>query len=261
MTGRPVPPGRIYVVGAGPGDAELLTLRAAAVLEAADAVFHDRLVSAEVLALVRPGAELVDVGHRAGAGRGDPDAVVDRMVRRSRSDQVVVRLQGGDPFVFGRGGEEALALGAAGVPFEIIPGVSSALAAPALAGIPLTHRGTASAFLVVTGHDADRFSSAIGGPSKATLVVLMGLGRSAALACELIDRGWPRGTPAAVIFEASTPRQLTWRGRLDDLASDGPQIESDGPATIVIGDVAALELTGEARQINAPQETINVSRR
>ena len=261
--------GRVSIVGAGPGDPGLLTRKAVARLRVADLVLYDALVDVRVLKFARR-AQRFFVGKRAGTNRRggsrglnevSQQAIHALMIRAARRGRRVVRLKGGDPFVFGRGGEEAQALRAAGVPFEIVPGVSSALAAPALAGIPLTHRGTASAFLVVTGHDADALSSVIQNANKATLVVLMGLGRSAALACDLIDRGWPRGTPAAVIFEASTPRQQTWRGRLDDLASDGLQIDSDGPATIVIGDVAALELAGEARQVAHPQETINVSRR
>ena len=138
---RPVERGRVYVVGAGPGDPELLTLRAAAVLALADVVFHDQLVSDEVLARAPEAAELIDVGHRAGEGRRDLAEVAERMAARAWRGLVVVRLKGGDPFVFGRGGEELHALLALGVPCEAVPGISSALAAPAAAGIPLTHRG------------------------------------------------------------------------------------------------------------------------
>jgi siroheme synthase len=154
----------------------------------------------------------------------------------------VVRLKGGDPFVFGRGGEEALALRRAGVSYDVVPGVTNAVAAPALAGIPVTHRGLASAFLVVSGHDEAEFISAIGGlePNAVTVVVLMGLSRSAVIASALIDRGWARSTPAAVVVDASRSRQRTWRGTLDQLAADGIEWDARSAGTIVIGAVAAL---------------------
>jgi uroporphyrin-III C-methyltransferase/precorrin-2 dehydrogenase/sirohydrochlorin ferrochelatase len=162
----------------------------------------------------------------------------------------VVRLEGGDPFVFGRGGEEALTLRAAGVPFDVVPGVTSAVAAPTLAGIPVTHRGLASAFLVVSGHDEEAFSSAIAGvePGGTTIVALMGLGRSAALAGRLIDRGWTRATPAAVIVDASMPGQQVWRGTLDDLATGRAGITGAGPGTIVVGAVVTLASACGPRQ-------------
>ena len=162
------------------------------------------------------------VGKRAGRHALSQAAIHAVMIRAAKRGRRVVRLKGGDPFVFGRGGEEALALDAAGVPFDIVPGVSSAVAAPALAGIPVTHRGLASAFLVVSGHDEDVFARSIGQltPNGLTLVVLMGVGRRAALAARLIDRGWSRETPAAIVADASLPQQQVWRGTLDDLASD-----------------------------------------
>jgi siroheme synthase len=157
----------------------------------------------------------------------------------------VVRLKGGDPFVFGRGGEEAAALIEAGVPFDVVPGVTSAVAAPALAGVPVTHRGIASAFLVVSGHDADAFRTAIHGlpATGVTLVVLMGLARRAELAAILLQEGWDGATPAALVAEASSPRQQVWRGTLDTLAAGDRQVDSDGPALFVVGKVAAMELT------------------
>ena len=158
-----------------------------------------------------------------------------------------------------------MALRAAGVPFDVLPGVTNAIAAPELAGIPFTHRGVASAVLVVTGHDERTFTTAVGQltPNGLTLVVLMGLGRSAAIAGSLIDRGWSRGTPVAVVFDASTPRQHVWRGQLEDLASVPPVHDSEAPGTIVIGAVAAMDLFGMAGlQESVPQEeTIHVSRR
>jgi siroheme synthase len=170
------------------------------------------------------------------------------MIRAARRGRRVVRLKGGDPFVFGRGGEEALALLAAGVPFDVVPGVTSAIAAPALAGIPVTHRGLAAAFLVVSGHDEEVFSACVAqlAPSSATLVVLMGSGRQEAIASRLIERGWPATTPAAIVVEASWPTERAWRGTLDDLAAGRGRVEAEGPATIVVGGVAALALSSEA---------------
>src|SRR5437870_10149860 len=144
------------------------------------------------------------------------------MIRGARRGRRIVRLKGGDPFVFGRGGEEALALQHAGVPYDVVPGISSAIAAPAAAGIPVTHRGMASAFLVVAGHDEAAFASAVSGlePNRVTLVVMMGLGRSSQIACRLVDFGWRRGTPAALVADATRPEQQVWRGTLDQLARD-----------------------------------------
>jgi uroporphyrin-III C-methyltransferase/precorrin-2 dehydrogenase/sirohydrochlorin ferrochelatase len=164
--------------------------------------------------------------------------------------------------VFGRGGEEALALQRAGIPYDVVPGISSAIAAPAAAGIPVTHRGLASAFLVVSAHEEQAFVSAIGQlqPNGLTLVVMMGMGRSAAVAGRLIDRGWSRGTPAAVIVDATRAEQQVWRGRLDQLASDAVAIDACGAGTIVIGDVVAIGLA--ATEIEGPElvEKTHVSR-
>ena len=236
--------GHVSIVGAGPGDPDLLTRKAVARLRTADLVLYDALVDPRVLAFARR-AQRFFVGKRAHRHAIGQSGIHALMIRAARKGKRVVRLKGGDPFVFGRGGEEALALRAAGVPFDIVPGITSAVAAPALAGIPVTHRGLSSAFLVVGGHDEAAFASAIGGlqPNGVTIVVLMGVGRSAALASLLIDRGWARGTPAAVIVDASSPRQQTWYGRLDALASDEVvpmAIDSDGPGTLVIGDVVTV---------------------
>jgi uroporphyrin-III C-methyltransferase len=235
--------GHVSLVGAGPGDPALLTRKAVMRLRAADLVLYDALVGERVLRLARR-AQRFFVGKRAGRQALSQTAIHAVMIRAAKRGRRVVRLKGGDPFVFGRGGEEAIALGAAGVPFDIVPGISSAVAAPALAGIPVTHRGLASAFLVVSGHDEDAFAASIGqlAPNGLTLVVLMGVGRRAPLAARLIDRGWSRETPAAIVADASLPQQQVWRGTLDDLASDGARLEGDGPATIVIGAVAALAL-------------------
>ena len=233
--------GHVSLVGAGPGDPGLLTRTAVARLRAADLVLYDALIGERILRYARH-AQRFFVGKRAGRHAMTQEAIHALMIRAARRGRRVVRLKGGDPFVFGRGGEEALALQHAGVSYDVVPGITSAVAAPAAAGIPVTHRGLASAFLVVSGHDERVFASAIGQlqPNGVTVVVLMGLGRSAAIACQLIDRGWSRGTPAAIIVDASRPQQQVWRGTLDDLAMDRAEIEGDGAGTLVIGDVVAV---------------------
>jgi uroporphyrin-III C-methyltransferase/precorrin-2 dehydrogenase/sirohydrochlorin ferrochelatase len=243
----PIPPevsvtaGRVALVGAGPGDPGLLTRRAVARLRTADLVLYDALIDLQVLKLARR-AQRFFVGKRAGRRAMSQRAINALMIRAARRGKRVVRLKGGDPFVFGRGGEEVLALQAAGIGVEIVPGVTSAVAAPALAGIPVTHRGVSSAFLVVGGHDLETFASAIEAtaPNGLTLVVLMGVARRAELARRLIDRGWDGGIPAAIVSDASRPTQTVWRGTLADLASARVDIEQDGPGTIVIGQVVAV---------------------
>jgi uroporphyrin-III C-methyltransferase len=233
--------GSVSLVGAGPGDPGLMTRRAVARLRAADLVLYDALIDRRLLRLARR-AQRFFVGKRAGRPAMAQRTINVLMIRAARRGQRVVRLKGGDPFVFGRGGEEVLALQAAGIPVEVVPGVTSAVAAPALAGIPVTHRGVSSAFLVVGGHDLRAFTSVIGAvaPNDLTLVILMGVGRRAAVARCLIDRGWRDATPAAIVVDASTPAQTVWRGTLEGLASDGGEIEQGSPGTIVVGDVVGL---------------------
>jgi uroporphyrin-III C-methyltransferase/precorrin-2 dehydrogenase/sirohydrochlorin ferrochelatase len=245
--------GHVSLVGAGPGNPDLLTRQAVRRLRAADLVLYDALVDERVLRLAWR-AQRFFVGKRAGRHALSQTAIHSVMIRAAKRGRRVVRLKGGDPFVFGRGGEEAVALARAGVPFDVVPGISSAVAAPALAGIPVTHRGLASAFLVVSGHDEDAFASTIGSlaPNGLTLVVLMGVGRRAALAARLVALGWPGETPTAIVADASRPRQQVWRGTLDDLASDRAAIDGDGPAAIVVGAVAALALTADFTQAATP---------
>jgi len=233
--------GLVSLVGAGPGDPELLTLRAARVLAAADTVFYDALVSKETLEMA-PRAQRFSVGKRAGRPSMDQETIHRLLVRSARRGKRVVRLKGGDPFVFGRGGEEALALAAAGVPFEVVPGVTSALAAPLLAGIPVTHRGLASAFVVVSGHAEAAWGPVVDGllPGSATVVMLMGLAARASLSTRLLARGWPAGTPAAVLWAAGTTGEARWLGRLGDLASAEAEGSSGSPGTIVVGPVVGL---------------------
>jgi uroporphyrin-III C-methyltransferase / precorrin-2 dehydrogenase / sirohydrochlorin ferrochelatase len=239
--------GFVSLVGAGPGDPELLTLRALRRLRDADLVLNDALVPTALVELA-PQAQRFFVGKRAGQHSISQDDIHGLMVRAARRGQRVVRLKCGDPFVLGRGGEEALALEAAGVPYEVVPGVSSALAAPALAGIPVTHRGVAAGFAVISGHAEAAFAPIVDGitPASLTLVVLMGVATRAALAARLIARGWSAHTPAAIAFGASQPDGLTWIGELGDLGAAA--FASDLPAVIVIGPVVALaERIGFAR--------------
>ena len=243
-------PGFVSLVGAGPGDPELLTIKAARRLEAAELLLYDGLVRPDLVALA-PRAQRFCVSKRPGR-RAIMQETIDRlMIRGARRGKQVVRLKCGDPFVLGRGGEEALALTAAGVPFEVIPGITAAVSAPALAGIPVTHRGLASGFTVVSGHAPEAYEPILAAvaPGSMTVIVLMGLRRRAAIARTLLDRGWPAGTPAAVVLSASNPDMRVWTGRLDALAGARLAAESwpagGAPGTIVVGEVAALQSCGE----------------
>jgi uroporphyrin-III C-methyltransferase len=233
----------ISLVGAGPGDPELLTIRGLKRLQEADVVVHDALVGTGVLALAPPDAELIDVGKRPGAPVPQ-ELINELLVHLAQSGRNIVRLKGGDPFVFGRGGEEALALTRAGLDFEVVPGVSSVIAAPAAAGIPVTHRGVSASFTVVTGH-RQRGEPAVNWQALAqvggTIVVLMGVAQRATIAAALMDGGMPADTPVAAICHATSSQQHVVRCALSELADAA--VES--PATIVIGAVAAFDLTSE----------------
>ena len=233
--------GFISLVGAGPGDPELLTVKALRRLESADLVLYDALVAPEVVALA-PGAQRFCVGKRAGQKSVSQQTIHRLMIRGAWQGKHVVRLKCGDPFVLGRGGEEALALKAAGIPFEVVPGLTSAVTAPGLAGIPLTHRGIASGFAVVSGHAESAFRPILEAitPNSLTVVVLMGLASRGTVAALLFDRGWRSDTPTAVVVAASTDRMHSWFGRLDELAKLPVDIGDRAPGTIVIGDVVAL---------------------
>jgi uroporphyrin-III C-methyltransferase len=228
----------VAIVGAGPGDPELLTLKAARLIGQADVVLYDRLVSPQILALAPPHAELIDVGKRPG-GSHTQDVLNDLMVTVALPGRRVVRLKGGDPFVFGRGGEEVEVLMRNGISFEIVPGISSAFAAPAAAGIPVTHRNVSRAVTVVTGHEAIDGSpvdwSALARLGS-TLVVLMGIERRGEMVRTLIAAGFDPATPVAVIIDATTADQREWTGDLASL----PQADVSSPGVIVIGAVAAF---------------------
>jgi uroporphyrinogen III methyltransferase/synthase len=233
----------VALVGAGPGDPGLLTRRGADLLAGADVVVYDRLAHPALLDLAPPAAERIDVGKAPGRVAMDQDAINAVLVDRGRAGLAVVRLKGGDPFVFGRGGEEAEALAAAGVPFEVVPGITSAVAAPAYAGIPVTHRGLSTHFTVVTGHedpakgrtDTDWKALARAG---GTIVVLMGAGHAVEIAQRLIRGGRPADTPVAAVRWGTRPEQRTVRGTLGTIE----QLGIAAPSAIVIGPVAALDL-------------------
>ncbi len=233
----------VYLVGAGPGDPGLLTRRGEALLQRADVVVYDRLASPTLLELAPARAELVDVGKAPGRAAMGQEQINQLLVARGAAGLEVVRLKGGDPFVFGRGGEEAEACIAAGVPFEVIPGVTSAIAAAAYAGIPVTHRGLSTSFTVVTGHeDPAKGSSDTDWDALArtggTLVVLMGAGRVGLIAEALLAGGRAPSTPVAAVRWGTRPNQRTLRGTLGKLGDLG--VES--PSAIIIGAVAALDL-------------------
>jgi len=236
--------GRAYLVGAGPGDPGLLTMRAVELIAAADVILHDRLIPLEALRFARAGAEVVDVGKIGGGEQVPQEATTRLLVEHALAGRAVVRLKGGDPFVFGRGGEEAAALRTAGLPFEIVPGVTAGIAGPAYAGIPVTHRALARSVAFVTGHeDRTPDGPAIDWAALAridTVVVYMG-GRTARnVARRLLTAGRAPGTPAAIVVDASLPRQQVRRTDLGSLAERGAGDAAGRPALLVVGPVAAL---------------------
>jgi uroporphyrin-III C-methyltransferase len=239
-------PGTVALVGAGPGDPGLLTLRAAQLLAEADVVLTDRLVSKQVLEHVGAHTEVVDVGKTSWTGVAPRQEEINaQLVEHARAGRRVVRLKGGDPFVFGRGAEEAEALVAAGIAFEVVPGVSSAVAAPAYAGIPVTARGLTQDVCVVTGHlDPDdpgsrvRWQALATGPG--TLVILMGLDRLPVLAAGLVRHGRAADTPAACVEQGTTPQQRVVVSTLEQLAADVAAAGLRAPVTTVVGDVVRL---------------------
>ena len=231
----------VYLVGAGPGDPGLLTRRGAELLARADVVVHDRLSEISLLDLAPPGAERVDVGKSPGSPVPQEE-INALLVERGRRGQEVVRLKGGDPFVFGRGGEEAAALAEAGVPFEVVPGISAAVAVPAYAGIPVTHRGLSTSFTVVTGHSRHAVDNDVDWDALAraadTIVVLMGVAHKGEIAAHLQAAGLAADTPVAAVRWGTRPGQRTVRTTLRGL----PDVTLEPPVTIVIGQVAGLDL-------------------
>jgi uroporphyrinogen III methyltransferase/synthase len=238
-------PGTVYLVGAGPGDPALISVRALALVASADVILHDRLIPAGVLDGARTDAELLYVGKEGGGDSVPQERTQELLVERARAGRAVVRLKGGDPFVFGRGGEEALALRAAGVPFEVVPGITAGVAASAYAGIPVTHRGLASAVALVTGHeDPTKAATALDWPALAafpgTLVFYMGVRQLAEITAALIAAGRSPSEPAAVVEAGTLPAQRTVSGQLDAIAQAAADADIRAPAITVVGSVAGL---------------------
>ncbi len=240
--------GKVYLVGAGPGDPDLITVKGLRCLRMADVVLYDRLISTELLDEIRPGATRVFVGKGPAHHALEQAMINELLVAYARQNCTVVRLKGGDPFVFGRGGEEAEALAQASIPFEIVPGVSAAVAVPAYAGIPITHRDRASAVTIVTGHEGYKPNkqsidwealAKLGG----TLVVLMGVKALPSFTRRLIDGGLDPALPAAVIQDGTTEQQRVVTGTLADIAQRAQEAGLSSPATTVIGSVVDLHET------------------
>jgi uroporphyrin-III C-methyltransferase len=226
-----VPVGRVSLVGAGPGDPELWTIRALRRVEEADLVLYDALVDADALRRLTR-AQCFCVGKRAGRASVKQDTINRLMIRAARQGKHVVRLKGGDPFVFGRGAEEMLVLARARVAVEVVPGITTAIAAPEAAGIPVTHRSIASGFLVLTGQTGEGLN---------TVVVMMGLAGRDEIARQFVAHGWPSETRAAIVCGASTSEEWIWIGRLSEL---GTPVPPDGvPGVLVVGEVVSI---GEA---------------
>ena len=234
--------GKVYLVGAGPGDPGLITVRGLQLLHSAQVIVYDQLVSLELLEETPSTAIRIFVGKQAGRHCIAQEEINRILIDHARLGYEVVRLKGGDPFVFGRGGEEAEALAEAEIPFEIVPGVSSAVAVPAYAGIPVTHRKFASSFAVVTGHEARKGKSAVDWGKLATavdtLVILMGLHNLPAIVAKLIAHGRSPETPAAVIRRGTTNGQETMIGTLADIVEKSASLKA--PTLIVVGEVVEL---------------------
>lgn len=241
----PIAKGKVYLIGAGPGDPGLVTVRAVNCLAKADVVVYDHLVSALILDYAPPAAEKVYAGKTGSRHFAEQDEINSLLVRKAKQGKTVARLKGGDPFVLGRGGEEAEALRKNGIPYEVVPGVTSALAVPAYAGIPVTHRGIASSLAIVTGHeDPAKKSSSIRWDKLATatdtLVILMGMQRLPEITALLIKHGRKASTPVAVVRDGTLASQVCLTGTLKNIAAGVKQAGLEAPAVIIIGDVVKL---------------------
>jgi uroporphyrin-III C-methyltransferase len=250
-------PGSVWLVGAGPGDPGLLTLHAAHALARADVILHDALVAPEILALAGGAAVFEPVGKRAGRPGPAQLRINQRLIELARAGLRVLRLKGGDPFVFGRGGEEALALAAAGVPFRVVPGITSGIGGLAYAGIPLTHRMVSPSVALLTGHNAgsgaprDVDWKALARGTR-TIVLYMALGHLAEIAQALLGAGRDPDEPVALVSEATTARQRCLRTTLAGAAGAAGQVEPGAPTLIVIGPVVGLRALFAAKQQIAP---------
>ncbi len=228
----------VFLVGAGPGDPELITVKGKQLLQECDVVVYDRLAPRELLAFTKAGCELIDVGKRPTISENDQDYINNLLIERARLGLTVVRLKGGDPCVFGRGGEEAQALMNAGIDFQIVPGVTSAIAVPAYAGIPVTHRNIADSVTIVTGHQDSKVNWKALAELGTTIVVLMGVTNRKEISRKLIENGMDPATSVAIVEWGTTPEQSTHRTNLEELE----RARVRPPATIVIGQVAEMNL-------------------
>jgi uroporphyrinogen III methyltransferase/synthase len=236
--------GKVFLVGAGPGDPNLLTVKAETLLKTADIVVYDRLVSEEILKLIPKTAEKIYVGKRRGKHVVPQEKITKLLVETALAGKNVVRLKGGDPFVLGRGGEEAEALADNEIEFEVVPGVSSSVAAPMYAGIPLTHRNYASSVAIVTGHRAGEGERTVDWTKIAgavdTIVILMGVDSLDAITKKLLEGGLNPATPVALIEKGTLAKQRTVTGRIDTIFKEAEAAKIQPPAVIVIGEVVSL---------------------
>src|SRR4030042_1198143 len=237
--------GKVYLVGAGPGDPALITVKGLECLRKADVVIYDWLIDDSLLEEASPDAEKIYVGKGRGCHAMEQKEINLLIVSKAREGKAVARLKGGDPFVLGRGGEEAEILAANHVPFELVPGISSAYAVPAYAGIPVTHRGLASSFTVITGHeDPEKGKSSISwdklSTGSDTLVFLMGMANMAHIVKQLIQNGRSPSTPVAVISQGTSPKQRTITGTLENIAGKAKKENFEPPSVIVVGEVVGL---------------------
>lgn len=238
--------GRVFICGAGPGDPKLITLRAMELIETCDVILYDRLVGKEIVDQMPEGAEKVYVGRTVGDPAGHQDRTNELMARYAKKGKSVLRLKGGDPFIFGRGAEEAEYLVERGIAFEIVPGITSAIASPAYAGIPLTHRYHSSSVAIVTGHEgAEKDELAVRWERLAgavdTIVVMMGIGQLDQISRDLVKAGMKKGTRVAIIASGTTDKQRIVRGTLATIAGVAKKADIRPPAVIVIGRVAGLD--------------------
>lgn len=236
--------GSVYLIGAGPGDPDLITRKGLRLIQQADVIIYDRLIPSELLGEARAGAELINAGKAPTKHRLSQDDINETIVKKALQGKVVVRLKGGDPFIFGRGGEEALVCYEHGIPFEIVPGISSSYAVPAYAGIPLTHREVTRSFTVISGHTADDIDYEalvrIGG----TIVILMGVRTLPVLVERLLAAGLSADTPAAMIEWGATQNQRVVEGTIASIPQIAESADIESPAITVIGEVVRLRSEG-----------------
>jgi len=249
--------GIVYIIGGGPGDPGLITVKGLKYLRQADVVLYDRLVSPELLSEASPNAEMIDVGKEPKRHRRSQDEINALLIEKAREGKSVARLKGGDPFVFGRGGEECQALAEAGIRYEVIPGVTSAIAVPAYAGIPVTQRGVTTSFTVIAGHtggaEADVDWASI--PRNGTIIFVMGVEHMPQIVLSLIEHGYSPETPAAVIEKGTTPNQIVVTATLADIVEKAAHLQP--PSILIVGEVVRLH--AELDWFNLEKRLVQIS--